>query len=56
MALDIGGTTTDIAVFADGVPLLENLGVTIEGHKTLIRGLRTRSIGLGGDSAVSYEE
>ena len=56
VALDIGGTTTDIAVFADGVPLLENLGVTIEGHKTLIRGLRTRSIGLGGDSAVSYEE
>ncbi|MDI9569667.1 MAG: hydantoinase/oxoprolinase family protein [Pseudomonadota bacterium] len=56
VALDIGGTTTDIAVFADGAPLLENLGVTIEGHKTLIRGLRTRSIGLGGDSAVRYEE
>lgn len=55
VALDIGGTTTDIAVFADGVPLLENLGVTIEGHKTLIRGLRTRSIGLGGDSAVRSE-
>ncbi|MCX7634744.1 MAG: hydantoinase/oxoprolinase family protein, partial [Syntrophales bacterium] len=34
VALDIGGTTTDIAVFADGVPLLEGLGVTIEGHKT----------------------
>ena len=55
IALDIGGTTTDIAIFADGVPLLENLGVTIEGHKTLIRGLRTRSIGLGGDSVVRCE-
>lgn len=55
IALDIGGTTTDIAVFADGVPLLESLGVTIEGHKTLIRGLRTRSIGLGGDSIVRCE-
>jgi N-methylhydantoinase A/oxoprolinase/acetone carboxylase beta subunit len=55
IALDIGGTTTDIAIFADGVPLLESLGVTIEGHKTLIRGLRTRSIGLGGDSIVRCE-
>jgi N-methylhydantoinase A len=56
IALDIGGTTTDIAIFADGIPLLENLGVTIEGHKTLIRGLRTKSIGLGGDSTVRCED
>ncbi len=55
IALDIGGTTTDIAIFAGGVPLLEPSGVTIEGHKTLIRGLRTRSIGIGGDSRVKYE-
>lgn len=55
IGLDIGGTTTDIAVFADGVPLLEPLGVTIGRHKTLIRGLRTRSIGIGGDSRVTYE-
>ena len=55
IALDIGGTTTDIAILADGVPLLEGLGVTIEGRKTLIRGLRTRSIGLGGDSRVKWE-
>jgi len=54
VALDIGGTTTDIAVFAKGVPLLEPRGVTIEGHKTLIRGLRTASIGIGGDSILSY--
>ncbi len=56
IALDIGGTTTDIAVFADGVPLLEPFGVTIEGRKTLIRGLRTKSIGVGGDSVVSLQE
>jgi N-methylhydantoinase A len=56
IALDIGGTTTDIAVFADGVPLFEPFGVTIEGHKTLIRGLRTRSIGVGGDSVVRCRE
>ncbi|MDD5722213.1 MAG: hydantoinase/oxoprolinase family protein [Syntrophales bacterium] len=56
IALDIGGTTTDIAIFADGVPLLEPLGMTIGGHKTLIRGLLTRSIGVGGDSRVGYED
>jgi len=56
IALDIGGTTTDIAVFADGVPLLESFGVTMEGHKTLIRGLRSKPIGIGGDSRVRYED
>jgi N-methylhydantoinase A len=55
IALDIGGTTTDIAVFADGVPLFEPFGLTIEGRKTLIRGLRTKSIGVGGDSVVRIQ-
>jgi len=55
IALDIGGTTTDIALFADGVPLLEVFGITINGHKTLIRGLRTLSIGVGGDSKIKFE-
>jgi N-methylhydantoinase A/oxoprolinase/acetone carboxylase beta subunit len=52
VALDIGGTTTDISVFADGAPLLEASGVTINGNKTLIRGLYTKSIGVGGDSII----
>ncbi len=56
VALDIGGTTTDISVFADGVPLLEPSGVTINGRKTLIRGLYTKSIGIGGDSVVKIEK
>jgi N-methylhydantoinase A/oxoprolinase/acetone carboxylase beta subunit len=56
IALDIGGTTTDIAIFADGVPLFEAFGVTIENHKTLIRGLQTKSIGVGDDSVVRFRE
>ena len=55
VALDIGGTTTDISVFADGVPLLEPSGVTIDERKTLIRGLYTKSIGVGGDSVVRIQ-
>ena len=52
VALDIGGTTTDISVFAAGDPLLEPNGITINERKTLIRGLYTKSIGVGGDSSV----
>lgn len=52
VSIDVGGTTTDIALFADGAPLLEPKGVEIEGHKTLIRGLLTHSMALGGDSHV----
>ncbi|NIA20069.1 MAG: hydantoinase/oxoprolinase family protein, partial [Xanthomonadaceae bacterium] len=50
--LDIGGTTTDIAIFATGAPLLEKEGIAIGGHSTLVRALITRSIGIGGDSLV----
>ncbi|MBN2141422.1 MAG: hydantoinase/oxoprolinase family protein [Desulfovibrionaceae bacterium] len=50
--LDIGGTTTDIAVFASGAPLVEHDGIHIGSHPTLVRALKVRSIGIGGDSAV----
>ncbi len=52
VVLDIGGTTTDIAVLINRVPMLEPLGITLGPYKTLIRSLETCSIGLGGDSAV----
>lgn len=56
VVLDIGGTTTDIGLFADGVPLMEPYGVTVMGRPTLIRALNTRSVGLGGDSEVKWTE
>jgi N-methylhydantoinase A/oxoprolinase/acetone carboxylase beta subunit len=56
VVLDIGGTTTDMALMIDGVPLLAPLGIEIGGYKTLIRSLRTYSIGVGGDSAVGVEK
>jgi N-methylhydantoinase A/oxoprolinase/acetone carboxylase beta subunit len=52
LVLDIGGTTTDMAVLVNGVPLLDPMGIHIGEHKTLIRSLETVSIGVGGDSAV----
>lgn len=55
VVLDIGGTTTDISFFADGTPLYEPRGVEINGFKTLVKGLYTRSIGIGGDSQIKLE-
>ncbi|MBT8341399.1 MAG: hydantoinase/oxoprolinase family protein [Desulfatitalea sp.] len=55
LVLDIGGTTTDMALLIDGVPLLESMGVEIGPFKTLIRALQTQSIGVGGDSVVHVD-
>jgi N-methylhydantoinase A len=55
LVLDIGGTTTDMAVLIRRAPLLDPLGIEMSGYKTLIRALKTRSIGVGGDSAVRVE-
>jgi N-methylhydantoinase A/oxoprolinase/acetone carboxylase beta subunit len=52
LILDIGGTTTDMAVVLKKVPVLEPVGIEIAGFKTLIRALKTRSVGLGGDSVI----
>ena len=52
--LDIGGTTTDISIFASGAPLIEN-GISLNSHLTLVRALKTKSIGIGGDSLIRVD-
>jgi len=52
LVMDIGGTTTDLAVLIKKAPVLNPLGIKLGNYKTLIRSLETLSIGLGGDSAV----
>jgi len=54
--LDIGGTTTDIAVFAEGAPLIEREGISLNRRPTLVRSLKTHSIGIGGDSVLSVAD
>lgn len=56
LVLDIGGTTTDMAVMIDGVPVLEPGGIRLERFMTLIRALKTKSIGIGGDSLVGVRD
>ena len=52
LVLDVGGTTTDMAVVLNGIPLLNPNGVKLGRYKTLIRSLITHSLGTGGDSAI----
>lgn len=54
--IDIGGTTSDIAVFAGGSPLIEKSGIKINHHPTMVRALKTRSFGIGGDSAIKADK
>ena len=56
LILDIGGTTTDVAIFAGGQPLLEREGISIEGRPTLVRAMHVESIGIGGDSLLQVEQ
>lgn len=55
LVLDIGGTTTDMAILIDRVPVLNPLGIQLGRYKTIIRSLATQSIGIGGDSYVRVE-
>ena len=55
LVMDIGGTTTDMAVLINQVPVLNPQGIKLGSHKTLIRSLETFSLGVGGDSAVTVK-
>ena len=53
--IDMGGTTTDIALVKDGVPITVTDGISIGKWKTFVDGLYVKTIGLGGDSAIHYD-
>lgn len=55
LILDMGGTTTDIAVLAKGLPVPEPDGLIVNGRPTLARSLKSISLGFGGDSLLHAE-
>ncbi|MBW2252498.1 MAG: hydantoinase/oxoprolinase family protein [Deltaproteobacteria bacterium] len=55
LIMDIGGTTTDMSILINRVPLLAPMGIQLGNYKTLIRSLDTLSIGVGGDSIVQIQ-
>lgn len=55
LLLDMGGTTTDMALFYDGSPVVDRDGMLLLGRRTLVRALAAVSIGVGGDSLLRTE-
>ncbi|MFT4301423.1 MAG: hydantoinase/oxoprolinase family protein [Desulfovibrio sp.] len=55
LLLDMGGTTTDIALVVDGSPVVDRDGMVLQGRRTLVRALASVSIGVGGDSLLSVD-
>lgn len=53
--VDIGGTTTDIAVLRGGLPRLDAEGARVGGWQTMVETVHVRTVGLGGDSHVRYD-
>jgi N-methylhydantoinase A/oxoprolinase/acetone carboxylase beta subunit len=55
LVVDMGGTTTDTAALSSGMVSLNEEGSNVGGHRTHVKALDIRTIGLGGDSLIRYE-
>ena len=56
IVLDMGGTTTDIAMVKKHNPVMTTEGVMIGQYRTSVRGVDARALSLGGDTAVRYND
>jgi N-methylhydantoinase A/oxoprolinase/acetone carboxylase beta subunit len=54
--IDMGGTTSDIAVVRDGIPKINEEGAMIEGWLTRVQAADIKTYGLGGDSRIYLDE
>ena len=52
--VDMGGTTTDIALVKNGVPVTVTEGASVGKWKIFLDCLYVKTFGLGGDSAIHY--
>lgn len=55
IVIDVGGTTTDIAMIEDGKPLITTEGCQIGGWKTHVEAVDMHTAGIGGDSHVHID-
>ena len=56
MIVDMGGTTTDIAIVRGGIPLKSTDGINIGDWRTYVKGIYVDTFGLGGDSGVRCDK
>lgn len=52
VVVDMGGTTTDIAILQDGRPSLNQKGARVGGWMTRVKAADITTVGLGGDSLI----
>ena len=52
LVVDMGGTTTDVALLRDGQPKISDQGAAISDWRTAVRAADVRSFGIGGDSRI----
>jgi N-methylhydantoinase A/oxoprolinase/acetone carboxylase beta subunit len=54
LVLDVGGTTTDIALIEEGQVTVSDEGATVGDYKTSVKAANLLSIALGGDSHITW--
>ncbi len=54
--VDMGGTTTDIALLHDGRPVLNAAGAIVGGWQTMVEAIAVHTSGLGGDSEIRLDD
>lgn len=52
---DMGGTTTDLGVLESGRPQVNEQGADVGGWRTMVQAIDVRTLGLGGDSEVTFD-
>ena len=55
IVIDMGGTTTDLALLQEGRPSIDSRGARVGGWLTRVRAAEITTIGLGGDSLISVD-
>lgn len=56
IVIDMGGTTTDVAVLNDGRPSINVEGARVGGWLTRVKAAKITTIGLGGDSLIKVSK
>jgi len=56
IVIDIGGTTSDTAVIENGIVKIRERGAVVGGWQTHVKALDMRTLGLGGDSLITWKE
>ena len=54
VVIDMGGTTSDMAIIRNGRPKIDSNGIRLAGWQTFVRGVSIDTLALGGDSRVWY--